>query len=210
MSEEKVVIPLISLFHYSVLFTVPSRRPKKSLAATLTLQTLKQMLMTRVRRRRKTRMKRVGTGPRSRQRGGKGGRASLRFTSPVSWKVVTWRTKIMRSALRTCPRGSRCVCACQCLPSGLAMAGTGDICVFYLLVSLYRNSSRAFLQIGQKCPLWLKDERDKQVHCLLRMHDFEEFIFHLVTDLHANFAVLKWWHFIYKRSKVNYTIISQK
>lgn len=110
MSKGKLVIPLFSLFHYSVLFTVHSRRPKKSLAATLTLQTLKQMLMTKVRRRKKTRMKRVGTGPRSRQRGGKGGRASLRFTSPVSWKVVTWRTKITRSALRTCPRGSRCVC----------------------------------------------------------------------------------------------------
>lgn len=64
--------------------TEPSRRPKKSLAATSTSPTLKQMLMIRVRRRKKTRMKRVGTDPRSRQRGGKGGRAFLRSTSPAS------------------------------------------------------------------------------------------------------------------------------
>lgn len=85
------------------------RKHRKSLAGTLTLLTLKRTLTTRARRRRKTRMKRAGTGPRSRQRGGRGGRAFLKFTSPVSWRAVTWPIKTMRSALPTCPRGSRCV-----------------------------------------------------------------------------------------------------
>lgn len=89
--------------------TEPSRRPKKSLVATSTSLTLKQMLMIRVRRRKKTRMKRVGTDPRSRQRGGKGGRAFLRSTSPASSRAVIWRTKTMRSAPQICPRGFRCV-----------------------------------------------------------------------------------------------------
>lgn len=80
------------IINASLLFAVhpptePSRRPKKYLVETLTLLTSMQTITTRGRKR--TRMKKVGTDPRSRRRGGRGGRASLRSTSPVSWKVVT-------------------------------------------------------------------------------------------------------------------------
>lgn len=92
--------------------TEPSRRPRRFSVVTSTLLTLMQMLMTKVRKRKKTRMKKAGTDPRNRLRGGWGGRVSLRSTSPVSWKVVTWPTKTMRFALQTCLRGSRCVCVC--------------------------------------------------------------------------------------------------
>lgn len=89
--------------------TEPSRRLRRFLVATLTLLTLTPMLMTRVRRMMMIKMKRAGTDPRSKLRGGWGGKAFLRSTSQVSSKVVTWLTRTMRSAPQTCPRGSRCV-----------------------------------------------------------------------------------------------------
>lgn len=93
--------------------TEPSRRPKKSLVATLTLLNWKQTCMNRARRRKKTKMKKVGTVPKSRQRGGWGGKAFLNSTSLVSWKAVTWQIRITRSVLQTCPRDSRCVVVCN-------------------------------------------------------------------------------------------------
>lgn len=69
--------------------TVRSRKLRRFSVATLTLLTLMLMHMTRVRRRKRIKMKKAGTDPRSKLRGGWGGKAFLRSTSQVSSKVVT-------------------------------------------------------------------------------------------------------------------------
>lgn len=91
------------------LATEPSKRPRKFLVETSTLPTLMQTPMTRVKKRKRTSMRRAGTDPRNRSRGGRVERASLSFMSPVSWKAVTWLTRIMRSVLQTCLKGFRWV-----------------------------------------------------------------------------------------------------
>lgn len=122
------------------------------------------MPTTRARRRKRTKMKRDGTAQRSRLRGGKAGRASLRSTSPASWKVVTWPTKTMRSVLPTCLKDSRCVLVTVFDDSGVdTRLLNSQLLFFYLMVFVWLSVVLISFSVSQLRSIPVKPAEDDEL-----------------------------------------------